>query len=77
MKIQCACRFLAPVRCIVPSFQRNTFEGTMAFRNEGTMRGCPLKKVLLYREIGIWRTHKKKEKKMGYQRMDLLGKTVR
>jgi hypothetical protein len=49
----------------------------MAFRNEGTMRGCPLKKVLLYREIGIWRTHKKKEKKMGYQRMDLLGKTVR
>ena len=48
-------------RCLIPSFSLSLFEGTNAVWNEGTRRGCPLKKVLPFMEIVTKRTHKKKE----------------
>ena len=41
----------ALVRCLVPSFFLSPFCGTKAFWDEGTTRGCPLKKVNAIRGI--------------------------
>jgi len=71
-KIKRACRSGAPDRCLRPSFPANTFEGTTAFRNEGTMRGAPLEKVVPDMKMGEGRGQgisKKKEEEMSYRRM--------
>ena len=65
-QIQRACRSGAPLRCMSPSLPGAPSKGRKAFRNEGRMRGAPLKKVartLAFRHRRRCPSPQKKEKK--------------